>query len=90
MYPPPPHVKAWPGKALPFQWRAALIRTAHAAAAPTQASDGSPGASEGSGGNSKYLLRSRVTINIPDARLPPSVLQPKVAQDLLFYMRYRW
>ena len=63
---------------------------AHAAAAPTQASDGSAGASEGSSGNSKYLLRSRVTINIPDARLPPSVLQPKVAQDLLFYMRYRW
>ena len=38
-------------------------------------------------GNTKYLLRSRVTINIPDARLPPSVLQPLVAQDVLFYMR---
>ena len=25
-------------------------------------------------GNGKYLLKSRVTINIPDARLPPSVV----------------
>lgn len=41
-------------------------------------------------GNTKYLLRSRITINIPDARLPPSVLQPLVAQDLLFYLRYKW
>eukprot|EP01047_Picozoa_sp_COSAG01_P002969 COSAG01_NODE_84_length_27672_cov_60.966344_13_plen_1169_part_00 len=42
-------------------------------------------------GNSAFLLRSRVTINIPDARLPPSLaMPPAVAEDMLFFFRYRW
>ena len=42
-------------------------------------------------GNSRFLLRSRVTVNVPDARLAPlAVLHPAAADDVLFFVRYRW